>query len=124
MSESIIALIVALAVGVMGKLLERRDAQAPTEEAAKRPELRARLKAKVAASKAKAAGVALALCLLACGGCLTRPMIIVPAGEPVRLLESVKARVESVDAAGKTTTGRANIPAGWYCLPDPGDPAQ
>jgi hypothetical protein len=61
--------------------------------------------------------------LLLCGGCgLIGPrIIIVPPGEPVRLLEAVTAKVESVDQEGKTVVGKATIPAGWYCLPDQGE---
>ena len=51
-------------------------------------------------------------------GCASR-VIYVPHGEPVRLAESVKARVWVLDASGKTirSNNRIIISEGWYALP-------
>ncbi len=42
-----------------------------------------------------------------------------PHGEPVRLAESVKAKVWTVDSTGKTvrSNNRITIHEGWYALP-------
>lgn len=50
--------------------------------------------------------------------CASR-VIYVPHGEPVRLAESVEARVWTVDASGKTvrSKNRITIHEGWYALP-------
>ena len=52
-------------------------------------------------------------------GCATR-VILVPDGEPVRLAETVKARVWVVDQNGQSvkSQNRVPIPIGWYALPD------
>lgn len=52
-------------------------------------------------------------------GCASR-VILVPHGEPVRLAETVKARVFVLDADGKSvkSQNRVTIPAGWYALPE------
>ncbi len=63
-----------------------------------------------------------AVCLLALMSmsvsCASR-VIYVPHGEPVRLAESVEARVWTVDASGKTvrSKNRITIHEGWYALP-------
>lgn len=46
-------------------------------------------------------------------------MIYVPHGEPVRLAESVKARVWVNDSTGKIvrSNNKIIIPEGWYALP-------
>jgi hypothetical protein len=46
-------------------------------------------------------------------------VIYVPHGEPVRLAESVKAKVWVVDASGKSvhSQNRITIHDGWYALP-------
>lgn len=51
-------------------------------------------------------------------GCATR-VILVPNGEPVRLAESVKARVWVYDSSGKQvkSQNRVTLPEGWYALP-------
>ena len=50
--------------------------------------------------------------------CASR-VIYVPHGEPVRLAESVKAKVWVVDANGKSvrSNNRIIIHEGWYALP-------
>jgi len=63
-----------------------------------------------------------AVCLLALMSmsvsCASR-VIYVPHGEPVRLAESVKAKVWVVDANGKSvrSNNRIIIHEGWYALP-------
>ena len=48
-------------------------------------------------------------------------MIYVPHGEPVRLAQSVKAKVWVVDSTGKTvrSQNRITLSEGWYALPKP-----
>ena len=52
-------------------------------------------------------------------GCGTSRVIYVPHGEPVRLAESVKARVWVKDSTGKIvrSNNKIIIPEGWYALP-------
>jgi hypothetical protein len=52
--------------------------------------------------------------------CASR-VIYVPHGEPVRLAQSVKAKVWVVDAEGKTvrSQNRITLSEGWYALPKP-----
>ena len=63
------------------------------------------------------------LCLavvLLLSGCVTRT-VYVPPGEPVRLRETVRgAKVWVLDSSGRPVAGVMDLPAGWYCLPDPG----
>ena len=49
--------------------------------------------------------------------------MIVPAGEPVQLAETVKARVYVTVEGGtrEMSKNRVVLPEGWYCLPDPGE---
>ena len=50
-------------------------------------------------------------------GCWTRT-IYVPAGEPVRLRETIRnVNVWVLDENGKPVAGRMDLPEGWYCLP-------
>jgi hypothetical protein len=51
-------------------------------------------------------------------GCQTR-VVYVPHGEPVRLAESVKARVwvKGADGAPVRSSNRITLPEGWYSLP-------
>jgi hypothetical protein len=54
-------------------------------------------------------------------GCYT-PAIYIPAGEPVRLAETIKgAKVEAMLPSGAPAIRTMDIPAGWYALPDPGE---
>lgn len=47
--------------------------------------------------------------------------IYVPAGEPVRLRETIKnAKVWVMDSSGELVAGKMDLPEGWYCLPDEG----
>lgn len=52
-------------------------------------------------------------------GCGSTRVIYVKHGEPVRLAESVKARVWVLDDSGKSvrSMNRITIPEGWYTLP-------
>lgn len=55
-----------------------------------------------------------------CAGCGTR-VIVLPPGEPVRLAEPVKAMVWVADKDGIEVRVRTTLPAGWWCLADPGE---
>ncbi len=59
--------------------------------------------------------------VLAClSGCATR-VVLVPPGEPVRLRETLRAvKVWAADKTGREVEVTVDLPAGWYCLPDPG----
>jgi acid phosphatase class B len=65
-----------------------------------------------------------AVCLLALMSmsvsCASR-VVYVAHGEPVRLAQSVKAKVWVVDSTGKTvrSQNRIMLPEGWYALPKP-----
>ena len=84
------------------------------EDGRKQPELKARLRGRIAA-----AGWLLLLPVLMCG-CSPRT-IYVASGEPVRLRKTVKsAHVWVLDKDGKPVAGRMDLPEGWYCLPDEG----
>jgi uncharacterized lipoprotein YajG len=55
-------------------------------------------------------------------GCAPQQVILVPPGEPVQLAEPVKASVfVFIDGRKQPTPVRVEIPAGWFCLPDPGE---
>lgn len=60
-----------------------------------------------------------AICSIGLIGCTTSRVIYVPHGEPVRLAETVKAKVWVVDSTGKTvrSNNRITLPEGWYALP-------
>lgn len=60
------------------------------------------------------------LTALALAGCSTNAVLVEP-GVPVRLAESVKARVLIPDGAGHWIEGTSpvSLPAGWYVLPPP-----
>jgi len=62
--------------------------------------------------------VFLIVCASMSVSCASR-VIYVPHGEPVRLAQSVKAKVWVVDAEGKTvrSNNRIIIHEGWYALP-------
>ena len=53
-------------------------------------------------------------------GCASRS-VIVPAGEPVRIRETLRSvKVWVADARGDEVEAVVDIPAGWYALPDTG----
>lgn len=54
-------------------------------------------------------------------GCGTR-VILIPPGAPVQLREPLPAKVWVFDAKQVRAPGDVTLPAGWYCLPDPGRP--
>ena len=56
--------------------------------------------------------------ILIISGCSSR-VIYVPHGQPVRLAESVRARVYVPDKDGQQvkSQNRITIPEGWYALP-------
>ena len=61
------------------------------------------------------------LCALAClSGCGSARVVYVPDGEPVRLRESIKAKIWAADKNGAEVPSEMLLPEGWYCLPDPG----
>ena len=89
------------------------------EEGGRQPELKARLRAKVRETWGRAAVCVLLLVLVT--GCGTRT-IYPPAGEPVRLRETVKgAKVWVMGKDGKPVPSECDLPEGWYVLPDPGE---
>ena len=59
-------------------------------------------------------------------GCGRPDVIIVPAGEPIQLAETVQAQVYYRIKGGdgevyvRKSPNRVTIPHGWWCLPDPG----
>jgi len=61
------------------------------------------------------------ICASVCGGgCVTRSLLV-PTGEPVRIRRPIRrAPVWVADPSGAEVPGTVDIPAGWYCLPDPG----
>ena len=92
------------------------DQSRPTyEDAARQDELRDKLRGKV---KQHWGGVALLLCVVLVAGC-TPKTIYVPDGQPVRLRETVRAKVWILDAQGRPTAAVMDLPEGWYCLPVP-----
>ena len=57
----------------------------------------------------------LVVCITGC----SMHTIYVPAGEPVRLRETIKnAKVWVMDSNGELVAGKMDLPEGWYCLPD------
>lgn len=66
---------------------------------------------------------ALAATICACAfssGCGTH-VVLVPPGEPVRLRQPIRgAKVWVADKDGREVPAVVDLPAGWYCLPDPG----
>ncbi len=66
----------------------------------------------------------MALCAMICAsafcpGCVRA--ILVPPGQPVRLRETIPdAKVWVADETGQEVETTVDLPAGWYCLPDPG----
>ena len=55
------------------------------------------------------------------GGCVSTKTILIPPGEPVQLAEPVDAYVfVDIDGERMRSDNRVTLPAGWWCLPDPG----
>jgi hypothetical protein len=69
--------------------------------------------------------IATLLCVIGliagCWSLVRERVILIPSGEPVQLAECVEAYVYITVAGEKVKTpNRITIPAGWWCLPDPG----
>lgn len=114
------AFLLALLEILLRTLLPALQAGAtPTaEDGARQPLLRQRLVERI---RSKWSVLCLLLCLFVVGlsGCRT---VYVPAGEPVRLRETVKhAKVWVLDKTGQPVAGTMDLPEGWFCLPDPGE---
>ena len=114
----ILAILTAIVRALLPFLTEKVKRTA--EDGRRDPELRKRLQARLRKSAWVAGALILALAL-ALPGC-TRT-IYVPAGEPVRLRETIRdAKVWVLDADGQPAAGKMDLPEGWYALDDPGPP--
>lgn len=105
---------VELIIGVLRILLPAFvAASTPRQEDARtQPELRRKLQERVRRTWGTAAILLLAL---TCVGCART--VYVPAGEPVRLRETVKnVKVWVMGADGKPIAGTMNLQEGWYVL--------
>lgn len=119
MTTIIIQIIIGIVLGLLSAWL--KGPTPATYEQPRRPELTERL-----TDSLRRSGwlPCITLALLLQSGCsLLYPQtaIYVPSGEPVRLAAPIKrARVEVIGPNRSTTIRTMTIPAGWYCLPDPG----
>jgi hypothetical protein len=107
--------LVAILEAILRALLPAliKASQPTAEDSRPQPQLRERLRAKVR----QAGWPAAVLVLLMVTGCQPRT-IYVPAGEPVRLRETVKdAKVWVLDKDGKPVAGKMDLPSGWYAVP-------
>ena len=126
MTAGLTALIIAIVEIILRALLPALVAGATpgSENGARQPLLRERLLESIRARRSSVSipsipSISSILLLLALAGCTQT--IYVPSGEPVRLRETIKAaRVWVLDKDGLPTAGVMDLPAGWYCLPDPG----
>jgi len=110
--EVLLAILLAILRALLPALLPGTSAtpSSSVADGARQPALRERL----ADIVRRHGWVILVICLT---GCWTRT-IYVPAGEPVRLRETIRnAKVWVLDENGKSVTGRMDLPEGWYCLP-------
>ncbi len=116
----LVTLIVALLRVFLPALVEA--SKDTCEEGGRQPELKARLRKKVRAVWGDARmWILVPLGVLLFSGCGTRT-IYPPAGEPVRLRETVKgAKVWVMGSDGKPVASKCDLPEGWYVLPDPGE---
>ena len=107
-------IIIGIVLGLLA-LYVKAQADAPSSiDQPRRPALRERLRRRI-----RDAGWCLALAMLA--GCTT-PAVYIPAGEPVRLAETIRgAKVEVMLPSGAPAIRTMDIPAGWFALPDPGE---
>ena len=96
-------------------ILEKMDDTA--EESKSQPEIKARLRARIRERWGSAAcAAAICSCAVLLGGCFTRT-VYVPAGEPVRLRETLHdVKVWVPDASGKPVPGTLDLKEGWYAL--------
>ena len=110
--KALITILVAILQVLLPALFK---AATPTaEDSAPQPELKKRLRGRVRQTWA----VSL-LCIVFLTGCGSKT-VYVAEGEPVRLRETIRnAKVWVMDAGGKPTAGKMDLPAGWYCLPVP-----
>ena len=119
MTQYLVAILVAVLRAILPAAVQA--SQPTAEDSRKQTQLRDRLRRKVQRSWKSAMLVPIAVLLLP--GCFTRT-VYVSDGEPVRLRETVRsAKVWILDADGKAVPGEMDLPAGWYCLPDPGTEA-
>jgi len=110
--ELLLAILLAILRALLPALLPGTSATSPPSVAdgARQPALRKRLQ-----EIARRHGWIVLLVFIV--GCATHT-IYVPAGEPVRLRETVRnVKVWVLDEHGKPVTGRMDLPEGWYCLP-------
>ncbi len=112
--KALITILVAVLQVLLPALL--KSAKPSAEDSAPQPELKKRLRGRVRQTWA-----AIVLCMLFIPGCANHT-ILVPEGEPVRLRETIRnAKVWVMDANGKPTAGKMDLPAGWFCLPVPNE---
>ena len=107
--------VVSLIVEILRVLLPAlfKAAKPTAEDSTSQPELRERLRKRVRQTWAVAF-----LWIFFLTGCGSRA-IYVPHGEPVRLRQTIRgAKVWVMDANGKPTAGKMDLPEGWFCLPD------
>ena len=105
--------LITILVAVLQVLLPAlfKASQKTAEDSAPQPELKKRLRARVRQTWA-----VVLLCILFLSGCANHT-ILVPDGEPVRLRETIRnAKVWVMDANGKPTAGKMDLPAGWFCV--------
>lgn len=118
--KTLLTLLAALLRLVLPAVLDALNKRA--EQSPPQPQLRDRLVRRVRRTW-PAACVLLLAAACAMPGCRPRS-IYVPAGEPVRLRQTVRgAKVWVLGADGRPTPGVMDLPEGWYCLPDPGPAA-
>jgi len=114
--DVLITLIVALLRAFLPALIEASKDTA--EDGARQPELKARLRKRVRETWGRT--VVCVLLLVFAAGCGTRT-IYPPAGEPVRLRETIRgAKVWVMDADGRPVASKCDLAEGWYVLPDVG----
>ena len=112
--ELLLAILLAILRALLPALLPGTSATSPPSVAdgARQPALRQRLQEIVR----RHGWIIQVICIT---GCWART-IYVPAGEPVRLRETVRdVKVWVLDENGKPVAGVMDLPEGWYCLPVP-----
>jgi hypothetical protein len=61
--------------------------------------------------------IVLSLTLIGCAN----NTVIVPPGKAVQVRETTRVAVWVFNSVGERIPDEVDIPAGWYCLPDPGE---